>query len=98
MPGYPARALKDRSIAIILEVLPGLFGFLGFGWIYAGETGKGITYLIGYWTWLFIGGIITAFTVGLGCIIVFPLSVAFIAVSASSLSKYARQRPDMFGP
>jgi hypothetical protein len=48
---YPPRPLKDRSIAIILEILPGLFGILGIGWIYSGKTGTGLAWLIGYLIW-----------------------------------------------
>lgn len=39
---YAPRPPKDRSIAIILEILPGLFGILGIGWIYAENTAVGI--------------------------------------------------------
>ncbi|MCX7920138.1 MAG: zinc ribbon domain-containing protein [bacterium] len=45
----PAPAPKrDPTIAMLLELLPALFGFLGIGWIYIGETNKGIMFLVGY--------------------------------------------------
>jgi len=37
-----SRPLKDRNIALILEILPGLFGLVGFGWIYSNKTDTGI--------------------------------------------------------
>ena len=46
-----SRSTKKRSIALILEILPGMFGFLGSGWMYAGNYSKGIMFLIGFLAW-----------------------------------------------
>ena len=40
---------RDPFVALILEVVGGFFGFLGFGWIYAGKPLMGISLLVGYW-------------------------------------------------
>jgi hypothetical protein len=94
----PQRPAKDRSIALILEVLPGLFGFLGFGWIYSGNTSTGIIWLIGFLIWTVVATIISIFTGGIGAICWLPISIALIAVSAVSLNKYTHNHPELFGP
>lgn len=95
---YTMRPPKDRSIALILEILPGLFGFLGFGWIYSGNTAAGIAILIGFLLWDAIAIIITLVAGGFACICTVPISLAFIAVSASILNSYTKRNPQLFGP
>ena len=67
-PYYSSRPSKDRTIAIILEILPGLFGFLGFGWIYGGNAGTGIAWLVGFLFWDLMAIIIDVISGGLGLI------------------------------
>ncbi|HZQ07907.1 MAG TPA: hypothetical protein VFD70_15085 [Anaerolineae bacterium] len=90
--------MKSRATALVLEILPGLFGFLGFGWIYAGETSKGVTWLIGFLIWSVIGIIASAFTAFIGCLCVLPISCFLIYMSASRLNTYLKSRPDLFTP
>ncbi len=90
------RPVKDRSIALILEIFPGLFGFLGFGWIYCGETNKGITWLVSVLAWNIFATIIIVVTAGFGCIFTLPVNLVLIAVSASSLNTYINQHPELF--
>ncbi len=91
------RSPKDRSIALILEILPGLFGFLGFGWIYSGNTGTGIAWLIGVFVWDVIAVIIDIVTAGFGFCVSIPVNIILVAVSASSLNSYTKQHPELFG-
>ncbi|MBM4425269.1 MAG: zinc-ribbon domain-containing protein, partial [Chloroflexi bacterium] len=74
-PPYPyvQRPPKDRSIALILEILPNLFGFFGFGWIYAGNTSVGIIWLVSVLAWDFMAAIIVIFTGGFGCFCTVPV-------------------------
>jgi hypothetical protein len=96
--GYaPQVASKDRSTATILEVLPGLFGFLGFGWIYAGNTSTGIALLIGFFVWSVIAGIISVLTAGIGAICWLPISIGCIVFSTIRLNAYTKQHPELFG-
>jgi hypothetical protein len=95
---YPARPLKDRNIALILEILPGLFGFLGFGWIYSGNTSTGIAWLVGYLFWILIAAVVIVATGGFAVFCTLPINLIFIGVSASSLNNYTKQNPQMFGP
>src|SRR5689334_11741152 len=48
--GGPAR---DPSVALVLEIVLGVFGFLGVGHLYAGRTNLGIALLLGWWAFLF---------------------------------------------
>jgi hypothetical protein len=95
VPPY-ARPLKDKSLAMVIEIIPGLFGFLGFGWIYAGNTNRGLLWLFGFLTWTVIATIISVATVGIGIICWFPISVAGIVISAVTLNTYTKQHPELF--
>ncbi len=47
---YPANSqMKDENLAFVLEVIPGLFGFLGIGHIYSGNITRGVVLLVCYW-------------------------------------------------
>ena len=95
--GYVARPPKDRSIALILEILPGLFGFLGFGWIYAGNVGAGIAWLVGMLIWTGIAAIIALFSIGISLICTLPISIALIVISSMTLNSYTKQHTELFG-
>ncbi len=59
---------RDPFVALVLEVVGGFLGFPGFGWIYAGRVGLGLSFLIGYF--LFsgaLGWVLAIVTVGLWC-------------------------------
>lgn len=96
-PVYAARPPKDRSVALILEILPGLFGFLGFGWIYSGNTQTGILWLAGLLMWTIAAVIIDVVTAGFGCLCTLPISLALIAISVSNLNTYIKNHPELFG-
>jgi TM2 domain-containing membrane protein YozV len=96
--GYVVRPAKDRSTALILEILPGLFGLLGFGWIYAGNAGAGIAWLVGMLIWTGIAALIAVFSVGLSLLCTLPISIAMIVISAMTLNSYTKQHTELFGP
>ncbi|MDW8148165.1 MAG: TM2 domain-containing protein [Roseiflexaceae bacterium] len=96
-PAYAPRPPKDRSVALILELLPGLFGFLGFGWIYSGNTSTGLLWLGGVLAWSLIAVVIFVLTAGVGCFCTVPVNIALIALSVSSLNTYMKQHPELFG-
>jgi zinc-ribbon domain len=96
-PAYVPRPPKDRSIALILEILPGLFGFIGFGWMYSGNTTAGLIWLISVLIWDFIGVGIVLLTGGLACFCTVPANLVLIAASASFLNSYTHQHPELFG-
>jgi hypothetical protein len=80
-----------------LEILPGLFGFIGFGWIYSGNTSTGITWLVSVLVWDFIAFFIVALTAGFGCFVTVPVNIVLVSISASSLNTYTKQHPELFG-
>ncbi len=73
---------RDPTVALLLEVLGGFFGFLGIGWIYAGRTSLGIILLAGYWLldWV-IGLTLAAVTLGAWCCIWPAQNLLFGALS-----------------
>lgn len=93
---YPVAAPKSKSTALILEILLGLFGFLGFGWIYVGETQRGVITLIGYIVFAIVSVITITLTAGLGCFICVPLLWGAIGYSAYQLNAYVKARPDLY--
>ncbi|MBU0491975.1 MAG: HEAT repeat domain-containing protein [Chloroflexi bacterium] len=94
--GYALRPPKDQSLAFILEILPGLFGFLGLGWIYSGNTLAGILWLAGMLIWDLFVLVMALFTLGLSCICTLPVNLILLAVSSALLYQYIKQHPELF--
>jgi hypothetical protein len=63
-PGALAPA-KDPSTGLLIEMLPGFFGFLGIGHLWAGDIALGLGLLIGYWCFWAIVGVLTVLMLGL---------------------------------
>jgi hypothetical protein len=84
-------------MAILLEFLPGLFGFLGFGWIYAGNVAAGIFWLFGYLLWFVGAAIGSVITGGFGCFLSVPITIVLLVISITSLNAYTRAHPELFG-
>lgn len=91
------RVSKDRSIALILEILPGLFGFLGFGWIYSGNTNTGVIWLVSVLAWDLVAAFIVVLTAGIGACFTIPVNIVLVAISASSLNNFTKQHRELFG-
>lgn len=89
---------KDRSLAMVLEILPGLFGFLGIGWLYAGQTGKGLAFLIGNLIYVIFAGILIALTAGIAACITWPIEIGILVFSAVTLNNFSKQHPELFKP
>ena len=85
---------QDRAtLAIVLEVVCGLFGLLGIGWLIAGDTQKGIFWLVGYLIWVAVAVVLIFLTFGLFAFCFAPIHLATIAVSTVML--YNRLKPRM---
>ncbi len=78
---------KSKSTALVLEIVAGLFGFLGIGWIYAGETQKGILILLGNFV---LQGLVLVFTLFFGVICTIPISAG---ISAYLLNEHIKKSP-----
>jgi TM2 domain-containing membrane protein YozV len=83
---------------MLLEIGPGLFGLLGFGWIYSGRTGTGIIVLVVNISINLFFLLLSALTFGLSIIIALPVQIIAIIISAVTLNGYTKQRTDLFGP
>lgn len=92
--GY--KPIKDKSTAFILEILLGLFGISGIGWIYAGQTGTGIAFLIGMLVWMGIAAAVGIVTVGIGCVCTVPINLAIVGISTMMLNQHMQSHPDQF--
>jgi TM2 domain-containing membrane protein YozV len=97
VPQPASRPQKDRSLAIVLEVLPGLFGILGIGWMYAGNINTGLAVLVGNLIFLAISAVIAVLTAGIGLCILWPMEIVILVLSATQLNKYTRKHPELFG-
>ena len=85
---------KDRSLALLLEILPACFGIFGLGWLYSGSTSPGLAWLIGMLVWEGIALAISLFTFGLFCLCFLPINLALVATSAYLLYNSLQQRPE----
>ena len=92
--GEPLRisdALENRARnAMIIEIIGGLFGLLGIGHIYGGNTNMGILLLIG---WL-VGGVILVMLAltGFGVCLAVPIWVAVPVFSGIKARDYVRSK------
>jgi hypothetical protein len=77
------RSVPDPNTAFVLELVLGLFGFLGIGWVYAGRIPLGLTMMAGWWLVVVSGLGGSVFTGFLGCC--FWLPIHFVAPFISAL-------------
>jgi len=82
------RPQKEVSTAVLLEVIPGLFGIFGIGHIYTGRVGLGLAFLFGFWAITFINSLLIIVFIG---IITTPLCwIATLIVSPIMASNYCK--------
>jgi len=93
-----AQPPKDRAIAVVLEALPGLFGLLGIGWIYADKTVAGLVLLFAYLGWTIVAVVLDVVTVGIFLLCLhLPLHVGAVALSSFILYRHTKNHPETFG-
>jgi hypothetical protein len=88
---------KSRSTALLLEILPGLFGVYGIGWIYGNKMGPGLALLIGGLIWDVIAIVIDVATAGFGFICSLPVNIAAVVISSLMIHNYTKNHPEIFG-
>ena len=90
-----SKSQPNKGTALVLELLPALFGIFGIGWIYSGRMSTGITLLIlgvviiwgGYAAIILGATILSAITFGLGVVAYcFACAVPLIQVGAAAAS------------
>ncbi|MEA3309095.1 MAG: hypothetical protein U9Q70_06245 [Chloroflexota bacterium] len=88
---------SSDTIAMVIEIIFGIFGMLGMGWIYVGNYIMGIGLFVGWLVVLFVSmllpTIFTTFTAGIGafsyCCLP-PLSIVGAIISGLRLRDYVR--------
>ena len=83
-------------MGLILEILPGLFGIFGIGWIYASETNTGVLILIGGLVMMFIFVTANVLSAGICCFGTIPIQLAVLAISTIKLNDFMKQHPETF--
>ncbi len=91
-----APAGKDRGLALVLEVLGSVFGFMGLGWMYVGKVELGLAWLIGYWIATGALLVFDLITLGLGLCLHIPLAIGAWALSAVLLRRHMESNLDQF--
>ncbi len=92
-----SKSSKERGIALILEILPGLFGFYGIGWIYSGKTMTGVILLGVGLLLIFIYGVSAIFTAGSACLCAIPTNMIAVLLSGIFLNSYTKEHTELFG-
>ncbi len=87
---------KSRTLCLILEVVPALFGLLGIGWIYAGRLKVGLSLLGGGVLFGVVVTILSIFTAGCVLFIALVLWPAAIVASAVMLHRFMASEPGLF--
>ncbi len=102
MPPQYVYPVKSRGLALALEILPWFFswiglGFLGIGWLYAGNVTTGILWLVGFFSWNIIAILLDVVSMGFFVCLHIPTNIALVIISAVNLNTYARKHPELFG-
>ena len=82
-----ASPMQKNNGALIAEIILSIFGIYGVGWLIAGETTIGVILLICSFVLIWpVAVLFFIFTLGLGTLCVFPLSIAGIVINAILLN------------
>jgi hypothetical protein len=82
----------NSGLAIVLEVLGGLFGLFGIGWLIAGETTTGLLMLIGGFVWIGVAVVLSILTFGLFGFCLVPINLGAMITSAVMLNNKFKQK------
>ncbi len=90
-PAPPRGGTKSRAAALLLEFL-----LLGLGWMYVGESDKGVVFLL-LGIGLYFGDLVVVpLSLGLCCAITIPAQIGLLIISLVQLSNYMNRRPNYF--
>ena len=78
------------AIAMVVEIIFGLFGVLGMGWLYAGNLPYAIAAFVGYGILVFIEVAIITATLGFAACVAIPLNIAIAVISGLRARDYVR--------
>jgi hypothetical protein len=78
--------MKNITLALALEGVPGFFGFFGFGWFYAGDNASGLRWLLSMLGYVVVEVILGFLTGGLSFFITVPVRWGILIYDLSKLS------------
>jgi len=88
---YPIQDEENTSlIAIIIEIIFGMGGALGMGWLYVGNFGRAALFFIGYIVFCIVEAVLGFVTLGMAAFCFAPLNILAIAFSSIKLREYVR--------
>ena len=88
-----ARSAPDPNTAFVLELVLGIFGFMGIGWVYGHRTTLGLVMLLSWWL-VVVAGIGGSVATGFfGCLLWLPVHFVAPFISATLVRKELEQNP-----
>jgi len=86
----PSRSDSSDTIAMVLEIIFGIFGILGMGWLYAGNIAIAIAAFVGFIIVAFIELAIATATLGFAGCFILPFNIAVAVISGLKARDYVR--------
>lgn len=83
---------SPSSAPVIIEVIGGLFGFYGIGWLVGGYVVTGTLMLIGSLLLTSVWLLVTIATVGVGLFCIIPANLAILLTSTLSLNSRLKRK------
>lgn len=80
------------STPVIVEVIGGLFGFYGIGWLVGGYAVTGALMLVGSLLLAAVWLIVTIATVGVGLFCIIPIDLAIVVASTLTLNSRLKRK------
>lgn len=77
--------VRNRAAVLALEIVPGLFGILGLGWLFAGFGMRGVLLILLTLIAFVLSCAVLSITAGAGLFCVIPLHLVIMGVSAWKL-------------
>ncbi len=90
-PYPPQRPGNTDSTGMILEIVFGLFGIMGMGWLYAGRIGLALLIFFGFWILLGLEALFSVITGGVCACAAFPINIGLAIWSGTQVRDYVRQ-------
>ena len=90
-PYYPQPPDNTDTVAMILEIVFGLFGIMGMGWLYAGNILTAVLVFIGFMIFVLVEAALIALTGGLCSCVALPVNIGLAVFSAIRARDYVRR-------
>jgi hypothetical protein len=83
---------QTPSTPVIIEVIGGLFGFYGIGWLVGGYAATGILLLVGSLLLAGLWALVAIATVGVGLFCIVPIDLVILLGSALTLNSRLKRK------